>query len=67
MRPAFLSVLKAPFLLISLIALVERVSEKVLLSSGTKIRFFLRFAFRRTEGEGVNTVARERLVSRPPI
>ena len=65
--PAFLSVTYAPRLLMVLIALVERTSDMVLLSSGMKIFFFWRFALRRFLPVGLNCVARVRLLYPPAI
>ena len=65
MRPAFLRVWYAPFLLIVLIACVESVSVIFLLSSGTKIVFFWRFGLRRFFPVGLYWVARVRLLYPP--
>lgn len=61
MIPAFFKTLNAPILLIVLIARVERVSTRVLSSSGTKTRRFCRLAYCRRGPVGLNLVARIRL------
>lgn len=67
MIPAFLSTLNAPFLLMVLIALVERVKAYVFPVSGTKIRFFCKFAFCRRFPVGLNWVARTRFEYPPAL
>lgn len=67
MMPAFLRVAYAPRLPMVLSAFAERVSDTVLLSSGTNTFRFWRFAERRTLPQGLNCVARVRFEYRPPI
>ena len=49
------------------IAAVDTLSDTVLPSSGTKIRFFCRFGLRIVLPHGLNCVARVRLLYLPPI
>ena len=66
-KPAFLSVAYAPFLMIVRSPLVETFTVIDLPSSCTNTRFFWRFGARRTFPHGLNCVARVRLLYRPPI
>lgn len=57
----------APFLAMVLSPLVETLTVTVFSSSGTKIRLFWRFGARLVFPDGLNCVARVRLLYFPPI
>jgi hypothetical protein len=65
--PAFFKVRKAPFLLIVLMPFAESTRVMDFLSSGMYIFFFWKLADRRTLPQGLNCVARVRLLYRPPM